>query len=353
MLKGDHQNALSDFTRAIALEPRDASTYHERGLAYLAIQEFDKAVADLSVAISLQPTDPSLYSGRGDAFYGKSDYNNAILDYSRAISLSPTYELYYYRGNAYYKKGEYDRAVADYNRAIELNPKYASAYYSRGNAYAKRGLIDQAIAEYSRAISLEPDNADYYHNRALAYQMKGQQSLAEADQERAAALASNGDRQRSPAEAHSSPRYAAPKTESSTSFGTGFFVSQAGETITNAHVVEGCKQITVDGKAARLLAKDGQNDIALLATDIHPAVWAKWRLSVLQGEDIVLYGFPLAGVLASGGNISTGIVTALAGLRDDSLFCKFQRQFSREIVAAPCLTAMEMWSALLLQNLTL
>jgi len=35
------------------------------------------------------------------------------------------------------------------------------------------------------------------------------------------------------------------------------------------------------------------------------------------GEPIVVFGFPLSGVLASTGNATTGIITALAGLRDD------------------------------------
>jgi serine protease Do len=34
----------------------------------------------------------------------------------------------------------------------------------------------------------------------------------------------------------------------------------------------------------------------------------------------VVYGFPLTGVLASGGNVATGNVTALAGLGNDSRF---------------------------------
>jgi S1-C subfamily serine protease len=41
---------------------------------------------------------------------------------------------------------------------------------------------------------------------------------------------------------------------------------------------------------------------------------------VRQGEDIVVYGFPLSGVLASGGNIAVGNITALAGLGNDSRF---------------------------------
>jgi S1-C subfamily serine protease len=94
--------------------------------------------------------------------------------------------------------------------------------------------------------------------------------------------------------------------------------------LTNAHVVVDCQQIRVNGDGqngtARLLARDENNDLALLATDLHPARWTNWRLSVPQGEDIIVYGFPLTGVLASGGNVTTGTVTALAGLRNDSRF---------------------------------
>ena len=44
-------------------------------------------------------------------------------------------------------------------------------------------------------------------------------------------------------------------------------------------------------------ARDDKNDLALLATDLHPTQAANWRLQVRQGEDIVVYGFPLTGRL--------------------------------------------------------
>jgi len=110
------------------------------------------------------------------------------------------------------------------------------------------------------------------------------------------------------------------KTEPAATSGTAFFVSNKGEALTNAHVVDDCRQISVNGGTARLVARDGTNDLALLATDQHPVQWASWRVSVRQGEDVVAYGFPLSGILSSGGNVVTGNVTALAGLGDDSRF---------------------------------
>jgi S1-C subfamily serine protease len=54
------------------------------------------------------------------------------------------------------------------------------------------------------------------------------------------------------------------------SFGTAFFVSGDGTALTNAHVVEHCREVRVGvGRqevTARIIARDGKNDLALLAT---------------------------------------------------------------------------------------
>jgi serine protease Do len=126
------------------------------------------------------------------------------------------------------------------------------------------------------------------------------------------------------AEVTPTPRPASPKQPETGASGTAFFISKDGVALTQAHVVERCQQISVnrDGQngTARVLARDDKNDLALLATDLHPTQAANWRLQVRQGEDVAVYGFPLSGVLASGGNVAVGNVTALAGLGNDSRF---------------------------------
>jgi S1-C subfamily serine protease len=89
-------------------------------------------------------------------------------------------------------------------------------------------------------------------------------------------------------------------------------------------VVRDCSEIHVHNfnavSRARVLAKDNSNDLALLATEIRTEHVPKWRLASRQGEEVVVFGFPLAGILASGGNATTGNITALTGLQDDSRF---------------------------------
>jgi uncharacterized protein len=106
--------------------------------------------------------------------------------------------------------------------------------------------------------------------------------------------------------------------------GTGFFVSEDGRVLTNAHVVENCRQTTVrtagNAVSARIVARDTRNDLALLASGLGPIVVGKLRPSARLGEDVVVFGYPLSGLLASGGNVTTGNVAALAGIGDDSRF---------------------------------
>jgi S1-C subfamily serine protease/Holliday junction resolvasome RuvABC ATP-dependent DNA helicase subunit len=105
--------------------------------------------------------------------------------------------------------------------------------------------------------------------------------------------------------------------------GTGFFVSADGYVVTNAHVVEGCDDPKVvcgltEPSVAQVLARDAQNDLALLKVDFAPDHVAALRASVKVGEEIAAFGYPLQGTLSTGGNFTTGNISALAGMRNDS-----------------------------------
>jgi len=85
----------------------------------------------------------------------------------------------------------------------------------------------------------------------------------------------------------------------SLSRGTGFFVSKDGRLLTNFHVIDSCRQFTVQSGrlngTARVVATDPANDLALLATNMKPVRIADWRYSVRYDEPVVVYGFPPAG----------------------------------------------------------
>jgi S1-C subfamily serine protease len=122
-----------------------------------------------------------------------------------------------------------------------------------------------------------------------------------------------------------SPESTPPKNRPQGSVGSGFFLTKTGRVLTNSHVVRDCAKIgvrTAGGalQSAQMLARSEADDLAILKADGIVAATATLRTvpSPRSGEAIVVFGFPLSGLLASSGNVTIGNVTALAGLRDDS-----------------------------------
>ena len=166
----DYDKAISDYSKAIELNPNFVEAYSNRGVAFAYKKDYDKAILDYSKAIELNPEYAKAYSNRGNAFAYKKDYDKAISDYNKAIELNPEdAEAYNNRGNAFANQIDYDKAISDYNKAIELNPEDAEAYYNRGTTFADQKDYDKAISDYSKAIELNPEDVEFYYNRGNAF----------------------------------------------------------------------------------------------------------------------------------------------------------------------------------------
>ena len=105
--------------------------------------------------------------------------------------------------------------------------------------------------------------------------------------------------------------------------GTAFVVSKNGHALTNHHVIDGCKDVKITGqeRGAKIITSDVANDIALLQVQAGPeevASFASDPSKLRQGEDIVVFGYPLSFALSSGGNLTPGTVSALSGLGNNS-----------------------------------
>jgi uncharacterized protein len=112
-----------------------------------------------------------------------------------------------------------------------------------------------------------------------------------------------------------------PATEHGvTSTGTGFFVSENGHIVTNAHVVEGCRSVKSSrGEQINKVAIDEPSDLALYRASDASKSFARLRggRGAKAGEPVVAVGFPLSGLLTSDPVVTAGIISALAGVRND------------------------------------
>jgi S1-C subfamily serine protease len=131
---------------------------------------------------------------------------------------------------------------------------------------------------------------------------------------------------------------------SQSGIGSGFFVSKLGHVITNAHVVKGCKKLTVGDNAnkqvpAEIINTDKSNDLALLKLSSLEMASAEsksliQKLSIVVvplaskgllrsddvrlGEKVLVAGFPFGDIFSNTIKVTSGIVSATRGAGDDS-----------------------------------
>jgi tetratricopeptide (TPR) repeat protein/S1-C subfamily serine protease len=183
-----HDEGLAAINQAIELAPR-AAWYVNRGSLYSDLQKYELALSDYNKAININPNFALAYYNRGLLYSDQKKYDLALSDYDKAIEINPNYaDAYYNRGNLYYDLQKYDLALSDYSKAIELNRSYAIAYYNRGLLYFNQQKYELALADWNKAIRINPNYANAYNNRGVLYALTREFPKALADAEKASEL---------------------------------------------------------------------------------------------------------------------------------------------------------------------
>ena len=131
-----------------------------RGGVYLKQDQIEQAIADYTVAIALKPNFAEAFLNRGNAYDDAGARDQALHDYDEALRINPSFAMAYSnRGLLYDEKGEHDRAVKDYDQALRLEPKYLSAIKNRARARFYQGDFVAATQDFTQALSLNPTDA--------------------------------------------------------------------------------------------------------------------------------------------------------------------------------------------------
>jgi S1-C subfamily serine protease len=128
--------------------------------------------------------------------------------------------------------------------------------------------------------------------------------------------------------------------------GSGFVVSSNGHVVTNQHVVDGCVgdiQGNLTGEAPiklRIVSTDETNDLALLqGSGSFKEAAAIKGTAVRSGESIVAIGYPFHGLLTSDFTVTTGIVSSLSGVLNDTRYLQISAAVQPGNSGGPLLAA--------------
>ena len=166
--------------KVLEISPEDDNWWHQLGLCYSRIRNYDESIKFYTKAIELNPDKINHWNGLANAYNSIKNYEKAVECYTKVIELKPdNSSTYFWRGTAYYEVKKYEEAIKDFTKAIELKSD-KSSYYMRGRAYENLKKYEEAIKDYTKVIELKPD--DYvYRNRSNCYRELGDNEKANAD----------------------------------------------------------------------------------------------------------------------------------------------------------------------------
>jgi S1-C subfamily serine protease len=319
--RGNLDQAISDIRAGIRLDPQRPYRWQERGELYTRQGKYQQAIADITEAIRIDPTPRAFrFHNRAEAYRALGDLPRAIADFDEAIRLDPVTRSFRYHGraNALRDVGQYDRALVDYETAVKLAPTDAWVFVDRGRTYVRMGRLQAARSDFDTALKLDPSD----------------EGLRRAVEVELAAISTPSTVAPSPAPPSPAPSSIAPSpappqyAEKEISSGSAFAASTKGHLLTNNHVISECARVEIGGVgAAAVVSRDKGNDLALIQTKTQSGMELEplkvRSKSTRLGEEVIALGYPLRGVLGDGLNVTTGTISALSGLGNDSTQLQF------------------------------
>jgi len=110
-----------------AMTPRDrAATLANRGIIYMALEDYQKAIQDYTTALALKPEFGELNVNIGNVYYLGNAFDKAVTEYTTALekNTSKPHIAHFNRGMAYESLGNYVSAEADFKTALQMMPDW-------------------------------------------------------------------------------------------------------------------------------------------------------------------------------------------------------------------------------------
>jgi S1-C subfamily serine protease/Tfp pilus assembly protein PilF len=166
-----YSNAVAAYKRAIALRPDFAKAYYNTGFAHWSLEDYGEALAAFRKAVAIQPNYAEAHRAMGGVYRYMKQYRGALSAYKKALAITrKDAKVYCYMGWCHDYLNEHIEAIEVYQKAVAIDPDYAQAHYSMGLAYGRLSQDAKAIAAYRKAVAVKPDYAAAYYSMGVVYE---------------------------------------------------------------------------------------------------------------------------------------------------------------------------------------
>jgi tetratricopeptide (TPR) repeat protein len=161
---GDAPTAITAFTRAIKMIPRDEEALSGRGIALRRLGNYEQSLHDFDLAVQINPGQKNHYLQRGQTYLEMGNSARARADFTQVTRLAADDFIgYQYLAKTYEAMGDHHNAIKLFTQALSLNPRDVETRRARAAAY--RAIDDQANAK-ADLVSIEA-----YDKQAMGFQL--------------------------------------------------------------------------------------------------------------------------------------------------------------------------------------
>ncbi|MAO55447.1 MAG: hypothetical protein CMM61_07095 [Rhodospirillaceae bacterium] len=137
---GRLQDAIPEYTRALALNPNMAEAYNNLGVVLRATKRPEAAVACYRRAIALRPRNASSHSNLGNVLRDLGRFEAAVASHQQAVHLDPKNpDTLHNLGVALRDLGRRDQSLDCFERALDHNPNHVPSKLDRGRSLLLAG----------------------------------------------------------------------------------------------------------------------------------------------------------------------------------------------------------------------
>jgi tetratricopeptide (TPR) repeat protein len=166
MARKDYAEAIVQYDKVIALQPRFAGALAERAFAREAAGDLEGAMRDHDEVLRLSPDRSKAWSHAGwiRALRG-IDLDQALTDSNKAVAIEPNIDAVDTRGFVHFRRGEYAAALTDYDAVLSAYPRAASTLYMRGVVQARLGA--DSAPDIAKALKIDKGVAGLWAARGV------------------------------------------------------------------------------------------------------------------------------------------------------------------------------------------